>query len=92
MAKYRMDIFKPGRKPGHPAPLLWRRRDIYASDDAAAKAEAEDLYRSDASQRTLTNFYLCDSAGRSIYKSVRRILIDTANTAGARWSGWTGSN
>jgi len=71
MAKYRMDIFKPGRKPGHPAPLLWRRRDIYASDDAAAKAEAEDLYRSDASQRTLTNFSLCDSAGRSIYESVR---------------------
>ena len=22
MAKYRMDIFKPGRKPGHPAPLF----------------------------------------------------------------------
>jgi hypothetical protein len=37
MAKYQMDIFKPGRKPGHPAPLLWRRRDIYASDDAARK-------------------------------------------------------
>ena len=54
MAKYRMDIFKPGRKPGHPAPSLWRRRDIY----------------SDASQRTLTNFYLRDSAGRSIYQSV----------------------
>ena len=66
MAKYRMDIFKPGRKPGHPAPLLWRRRDIYASDDSAAKAEAADLYRTDAAQRTLTHFYLCDSAGRSI--------------------------
>ena len=52
MAKYRMDIFKPGRKPGHPAPLLWRRRDI----DAAAKAEAEYLYRNYASQRSLTNF------------------------------------
>jgi hypothetical protein len=71
MAKYRMDIFKPGRKPGHPAPLLWRRRDIYAADDVAAKAEAEDLYRSDASRRTLTNFYLCDSTGRSIYASAR---------------------
>jgi hypothetical protein len=70
MAKYRMDIFKPGRKPGHPTPLLWRRRDIYAADDATAKAEAEDLYRSDASQRILTNFYLCDSAGRLVYKSV----------------------
>jgi hypothetical protein len=72
MAKYRMDIFKPGRKRGHPAPLLWRRRDIYASDDAAAKAEAEDLYRTHASQRILTNFDLCDSAGRSIHKSVRK--------------------
>jgi hypothetical protein len=69
MAKYRMDIFKPGRQPGHPAPLLWRRRDIYASDDATAKAEAEQLYRTHASQRALTNFYLCDSTGRSIYES-----------------------
>jgi hypothetical protein len=69
MAKYRMDIFKPGRKPGHPAPLLWRRRDIYASDDAAAKVEAEDLYRAHASEQILTNFSLCDSTGRPIYKS-----------------------
>jgi hypothetical protein len=72
MAKYRMDIFKPGRKPGHPTPLLWRRRDIYASDDATAKSEAEDLYRTHASQRILTNFYLCDSAGRTIYESARK--------------------
>jgi len=72
MAKYRMDIFKPGRKPGHPAPLLWRRRDIFASDDAAAKVEAEDLYRSDASEQILTNFYLCDSTGRSIYESLKK--------------------
>src|SRR6266581_4445642 len=70
MLKYRMDIFKPGRKPGHPAPLLWRRRDIFASDDATAKAAAEDLYRAHAAQRILTNFYLCDSAGRSVYESV----------------------
>ena len=70
VAKYRMDIFKPGHKPGHPAPLLWRRRDIYASDDAAAKAEAEDLYRTDTAQRTLTYFYLCDSTGRSVYESM----------------------
>ena len=68
MAKYRMDIFKPGRKPGHPAPLLWRRRDIYAPDDTTAKAEAEELYSTAASQRALTNFYLCDSNGRSIYE------------------------
>ena len=69
MTKYRMDIFKPGRKPGHPAPLLWRRHDIYASDDAAAKAEAEALYLTYASARTLTSFYLCDSVGRPIYES-----------------------
>ena len=76
MAKYRMDIFKPGRKPGHPTPLLWRRRDIYASDDATAKSEAEDLYRdlyrTHSSKRTLTNFYLCESAGRTIYESARK--------------------
>jgi hypothetical protein len=72
MAKYRMDIFKPGRKPGHPAPLLWRRRDIYASDDATAKAEAENLYRAHASRQILTNFYLCDSAGRSVYDSLKK--------------------
>ncbi len=71
-----MDIFKPGRKPGHPAPLLWRRRDIYASDDATAKAEAKELYSADASQRTLTNFYLCDSTGRSIYESGGNKLIN----------------
>jgi hypothetical protein len=70
MTKYRMDIFKPGRKPGHPAPLLWRRRDIFAAEDGAAKAEAENLYRTYASERTLTSFYLCDSAGRTICGSV----------------------
>jgi hypothetical protein len=68
MAKYRMDIFKTGRKLGHPV-SLWRRRDIYATDDADAKAEAEDLYRTYASQRTLRGFYLCDHAGRSVHAS-----------------------
>jgi hypothetical protein len=72
MTKYRMDIFKPGRKPGHPAPLLWRRHDIYASDDATAQAKAEDLYRTHASERTLTSFYLCDSVGRLICESVKK--------------------
>jgi hypothetical protein len=71
MAKYRMDIFKPGRKLGHPVSLLWRRRDIYATNDADANAEAADLYRAYASQRTLTSFYLCDHAGRSVYASER---------------------
>jgi len=41
LAKYRMHIFKPG----HPTPLSWRRRDIYASDDATVKSEDEALYR-----------------------------------------------
>jgi hypothetical protein len=71
MAKYRMDVFKPGRKPGHPEPLVWRRHDIFAPDDAAAKIKAEELYRAHAAQRTLTNFYLCDGAGRFIYESPR---------------------
>jgi hypothetical protein len=52
--------------------MLWRRRDIYAPDDATEKAEAEALYRAHTSQRTLTSFYLCDSAGRSIYESVKK--------------------
>jgi hypothetical protein len=82
MAKYRMDIFKPGRKPGHPAPLLWRRRDIYAADDAAAKAVADDLFCTHASQQTLTNFYLCDSGGRTIYESLGQVgSTDTPRTA-----------
>ena len=72
MAKYRMDIFKPGRKPGHPAPLLWRRRDIYAADDATAIAEAEALYYTHAAERALTNFFLCDDVGRSIYQSAKK--------------------
>jgi hypothetical protein len=76
MTKYRMDIYKPGRKPGHPTPLQWRRRDIYASDDASAKAEAEELYRADACQTTLTSFYLCDSIGRSIYESTGKEPIN----------------
>jgi hypothetical protein len=76
MTRYRMDVFKPGRKPGHPTPLLWRRYDIYASDDATAQAKAEDLYRTHSSERTLTSFYLYDSVGRSIYESVKR---DTPN-------------
>jgi hypothetical protein len=70
MTKYRMDIFKPGRKSGHPATLLWRRHDIFAADDATARAAAEDLYRTHAAERTLTNFYLCDGAGRSVCASV----------------------
>jgi len=69
MTKYRMDIFKPGRKPGHPTPLLWRRHDIFATDDATAKAGAEALYRTHGSARTLTCFYLCDSGGRPVYGS-----------------------
>jgi hypothetical protein len=70
MTKYRMDIFKPGRRLGQSRPLLWRRRDIYASDDTAAKSAAEVLYRTHAAGRTLAKFYLCDSTGRSICHSI----------------------
>jgi hypothetical protein len=70
MAKYRMDIFKPGRKPDHAEPLLWRRQDIFASDDAAAKSKVEELYRTHAARlRTLIIFYLCKGAGRFVYAS-----------------------
>jgi hypothetical protein len=31
--------------------LLWQRRDIFASDDAAATAAAQDLYRTYAAKR-----------------------------------------
>jgi hypothetical protein len=72
MAKYRMDIFKPGRKPGHPEPLMWRRHDIFAANDVAAKAQAEELYRAHAAQRILTNFYLCEDIGRFVYESPRK--------------------
>jgi hypothetical protein len=33
------------------------------------KAAAEDLYRTDASQRLLTSFYPCDGEERTIYLS-----------------------
>jgi hypothetical protein len=39
MARYRMDLFKPGRRLGH-RPALWRRHDIFAFDDGAAKVTA----------------------------------------------------
>jgi hypothetical protein len=71
MAKYRMDIFKPGRKPGRPEPLVWRRHDIFASDDGAAKSKAEELYRAHAAQRTLISYSLCEGGGRFVYESPR---------------------
>ena len=44
MVRYRMDIFREGKRLGR-RPALWRRHDIYALDDGAAKVEAEECYR-----------------------------------------------
>ena len=70
--------------------MLWRRRDIYASDDAAAKAEAENLYRAHASQQSLTSFYLCDSAGKPIYESAKRTPLKLKALRGEKRAGDTG--
>ena len=67
-----MDLFKPGRKPCHPAPLLWRRHDIFASDDVTAQVLAEDLYRTHSSQLTLVNFRLWDGGGHTVYELAQR--------------------
>ena len=44
MVRYRMDIFREGEGLGH-RPALWRRQDIYALDDGAAKVEAGECNR-----------------------------------------------
>jgi hypothetical protein len=43
--------FQTGPQAGASRPLLWQRRDIFASDDAAATAAAQDLYRTHAAKR-----------------------------------------
>jgi hypothetical protein len=68
MARYRMDIFKVGKRLGR-KPALWRRHDIFALDDGAAKLEAEDYYRSHAAGPTFTSFFLCSGGGRFVYES-----------------------
>ena len=67
MIKYRMDLFELRRKIIHPKPVVWRRHDIFAIDDGAAKVAAEKLYRAHAMQRTLTHFSLYEGAGRFVY-------------------------
>jgi hypothetical protein len=67
MARYRMDIFKAGKRLGR-KPALWRRHDIFALDDGAAKLEAKEYYGNHAARRTFTSFSLCSDGGRSVYE------------------------
>lgn len=65
MVRYRMDIFREGERLGR-RPALWRRHDIYALDDGAAKIEAEECYRDYATRLTLTSFPLYSGSGRFV--------------------------
>jgi hypothetical protein len=65
MVRYRMDIFREGKRLGR-RPALWRRHDIYALDDGAAKVAAEECYLDHATRLTLTSFSLCSSRGRFV--------------------------
>ena len=65
MVRYRMDIFREGKRLGR-RPALWRRHDIYALDDGAAKVEAEERYCDHASRLTLTSFSLYSGSGRFV--------------------------
>jgi hypothetical protein len=68
MVRYRMDIFKVGKRLGR-KPALWRRHDIFALNDGAAKLEAEEYYRNHAAGPTFTSFLLCSDGGRFVYES-----------------------
>jgi hypothetical protein len=68
MARYRMDIFKAGRRLGR-RPELWRRHDIFALDDGAAKLAAEEYYRAHAARPIFTSFFLCTGGGRFVSQS-----------------------
>ena len=65
MVRYRMDIFREGKRLGR-RPALWRRHDIYALDDGAAKVAAVECYLDHATRLTLTSFSLCSSSGRFV--------------------------
>ena len=68
VARYRMDIFKVGKRLGR-KPALWRRHDIFALDDGTAKLEAEQYYRNHAARPTFTSFLLSSDGGRFVYES-----------------------
>ena len=68
MARYRMDIFKPGTRLGR-KPALWHRHDIFALNDAAARLDAEAYYRDHAERPILTSFSLYTSGGRFVCES-----------------------
>jgi hypothetical protein len=66
-----MDIFKVGRRLGR-RPELWRRHNIFALDDGAAKLAAEEYYRDHAARPTFTSFFLCTGGGRFVFQSSAR--------------------
>ena len=68
MVRYRMDIFKVGKRLGR-KPALWRRHDIFALNDRAAKLEAEGYYRNHAARPMFTSFLLSSEGGRFVYES-----------------------
>ena len=68
MVRYRMDIFKVGKRLGR-KPALWRRHDIFALNDGAAKLEAEGYYRNHAARPMFTSFLLSSEGGRFVYES-----------------------
>jgi hypothetical protein len=68
-----MDIFETSRRLGHRA-ALWRRHDIYALDDNAAKIAADGVYRGHAAQRPLTSFSLYTTSGRLVSAFPARAL------------------
>ena len=72
MARYRMDIFKAGTRLGR-RPRLWRRHDIFALDDGAAKVAAEIYYRGHAERLDFTSFSLCESGGGFVCEFPARI-------------------
>ncbi len=72
MVRYRMDIFKAGKRRGR-WPALWPRHDIYALDDGAAKVEAEECYRDYAMRLTLTSFSLYSGSGRFVCEFLTKV-------------------
>jgi hypothetical protein len=63
-----MDLFKPGRRLGH-RPALWRRHDIFAFDDGAAKVAAEEYYLNHPARLSLKSFSLYNGGGRFVCES-----------------------
>jgi hypothetical protein len=64
MVRYKMEIFE--QRTGHAEPVQRLTHQIYAQDDATAKAEAQVIFDALAARLSLTNFALWDDAGRLV--------------------------